>query len=171
VNELSTPVNLARATIVGIERQEVFTMDMPDAAQDIPRLSPVTKRHVRRRIYLPFGIGLVAVIALVIGISLAEFGNLSVWADFSVVMLFCPAFLLGLLFLVPIAFCAYAVYRLIILLLEPLGRARAFMARAAGATRRGGDVIARPIFRLRSFGAAIGAIRRSLSSIFSDPQG
>jgi hypothetical protein len=123
------------------------------------------------RIYLPFGIGLAAVVGLVIGISLAKFGNFSVWADFSVFLLFFPAFLAGLLALGLIAVCAYAVYGLIYWLLSPLGRARTFMERAARTTRRGGDMIARPIIRLRSLGAAIEALRRSLGSIFSDSQG
>jgi hypothetical protein len=146
-------------------------MAIGEPVQDRPNLSPNTKRHIRRRIYLPLGIGLAAVFGLVIGLGLVKFGTVSVWADFSVFLLFFPAFLAGLLALGLIVICTYAVYQLMYWLLIPLGRARVFMARAAKTTRRGGNMIARPIIKLRSLGAAIESFLRGVGSIFSDSQG
>lgn len=75
--------------------------------------NPVTRAAYRRQaglqIYLPLGIGLFALVALVVILWQGGVGSARAWADVSAIVLLLPVMVVGLLGLILISVAAYAV--------------------------------------------------------------
>ena len=128
--------------------------------------SKETRRQVWKQIYLPVGIGVLVLVGMVVGVSWIGVGTTGVWADVSLVLILLPAFLLGLVGLIILVGLTYVLLQLIYLLPGPLHRLQAEIERLGKATRRGADVIVRPIFMLGAVKAALKAAGNLIISIF-----
>jgi hypothetical protein len=132
--------------------------------------NPVTqaafRRQVRREIYLPIGLAVLAISLLIAAVILVGYGTASAWADMALVLLAVPlAFLLVLM----AAVLGAAIYLMLLLIREVptvTSTLQEGADRLEGAVRRGSDAAVRPVLAPAGVAAAIGELGRSLRSIF-----
>jgi hypothetical protein len=132
--------------------------------------NPVTqaafRRQVRLEVYLPLvlvGVVLAVLVAVVIGLA---YGTTSSWADVALVMLALP---LALLMILVTAALAGGIYLMFVLIREipPVTSGLHQGAdQVAEATRRGSDVVIRPIVVPSGIVAALAEVGRSVRAIF-----
>ena len=120
--------------------------------------NPVTQRQFRRQVqlqvYLPLLAALLALITLVIVFSLQSVGDVSVWADASLVLMAVPICLVGLVLLVAAGAAALGVMRLIGVIPPYAYRVQQGLAQAARQVQGVVDGGARPVVVLESAGAS-----------------
>jgi hypothetical protein len=121
---------------------------------------------VRREIYLPIALTVLAIIIGVTAVVVAGYGTASSWADMALVLLAVP---LAVLLVVLTAVLAGGIYLMFVLIREvpPVTSALQDGAeRLKGAVRRGSDVAVQPILAPAGLAAAIAEAGRGLRSIF-----
>ena len=132
--------------------------------------NPVTqaafRRQVRREVYLPIAMTVLAIVLLVAVVIVVAYGTASAWADMALVLLAVPVavLLVGLT-----AVLGAAIYLMLLLIREvpPLTSALQDGAeRLEGAVRRGCDAAVQPIFAPAGLAAGLAVLGRSLRSIF-----
>lgn len=128
--------------------------------------SKTTRRQIWRQIYLPLGIGVFVLAVMVVGFSWAGVGTTSVWSDISLVLILIPAFILGLMFLIILVGLTYVIIRLIDLIPDPIHRLHSNIERIREGTRKGADVMVRPILIMGAVKAALETVRNLIISIF-----
>ncbi len=116
--------------------------------------NPVTRAAYRRQagtqIYLPLGIGLIALVVLVAVLWQGSVGSARAWADVSAIVLLLPVIVVGLLGLILISAAAYAVGWLVGWLPGYAAVAQRYVAQAQFAIGRMSDVAATPVTIPRS---------------------
>ena len=132
--------------------------------------NPVTqaafRRQVRREVYLPIALTVLAIVLLVGIVIVVGYGTGSAWADMALVLLAVPV---AVLLVALTAVLGGAIYLMLILIREvpPLTSALQDGAdRLEGAVRRGGDAAVQPILAPSGLAAALAEVGRSLRSIF-----
>ena len=128
--------------------------------------NPVTQKRFRRQVqlqvYLPLLAALLALVTLVIVLSLQGVGDVSVWADASLVLMTMPICLVGLVLLVAAGAAALGVMRLIGVIPPYTYRVQQGLAQAARQVQRVVDGGARPVMVLNVAGASARAALRWL---------
>jgi hypothetical protein len=125
-----------------------------------------TRRQIWMQVYLPLGIGVITLAALVLWVWQAEFGAVSVWADVALVVVLIPLFVLGLITLVVLAGLTYGAFWLFGWLPDPLHRLQSTIARVERGTKKGADGVARPMLVVQAVIAMLKAAVGSIVSIF-----
>ena len=125
-----------------------------------------TRRQIWMEIYLPLGIGVMILAALVIWVWQAEFGAVSVWADVALVIVLIPLFVLGLIILIVLAGLTYGVFWLFGWLPDPLHRLQSTIDRVERGAQKGADGVARPMLMFHAAMAMLKAAVGSMVSIF-----
>jgi hypothetical protein len=136
-----------------------------------PQTKSATRRQVGLQIYLPLGLGALAIAALVAtmwGLRVAEASD---WADALLVVLLVPAMIIGLLVLAALLVLTILVARLMQSIPPPAKRVQDVTAGAAKAVRQTARMVTRPIFALRASMAALEAMVRGLGSILVGKRG
>jgi hypothetical protein len=118
------------------------------------------------QIYLPLGMGVMILAALVFWVWQAEFGAITVWADVALVLILIPLFVLGLIALIVLAGLTYGVFWLFDWLPDPLHRLQSIIARVVRETQKGADGVARPMLVVQAVIAMLEAAVASIVSIF-----
>lgn len=134
-----------------------------------PLRNPVThekhRREVSRQVFLPLIIGVVLLCVasgFVAYVGLAGTGDVSRWADISLIWLILPAMIATLVFLALLVGLVAAVTWMLGKL-PPLARqVQDFMARVNFAVHRGADAAASPFMRVRGMSAAWRRLRTRL---------
>jgi hypothetical protein len=128
---------------------------------------PVHESYLRYRkqrtsqIILPVVIAAIVVISLVVVVLAATFrgnGDVGRWAAISTVWIAITTCILGLVLLVVLSGMVFLMGRFLGIAPGYSGRAQDITHKFAGRIRRGGDMAARPIIALNSFGATIKAL-------------
>lgn len=125
-----------------------------------------TRRQIWLQIYLPLGMGVMILAALVFWVWQAEFGAVTVWADVALVVVLIPLFVLGLIILIVLAGLTYGVFWLFGWLPDPLHRLQSIIARVERGTQKGADGVARPMLVVQAVIAMLEAAVGSIVSIF-----
>ncbi|NIS80840.1 MAG: hypothetical protein GTO14_11665 [Anaerolineales bacterium] len=141
-------------------------MDPRFSQDNDTNLTSATRRQIRLQIMLPLVLGMLVVVAAVVWILFSGYGSASVWADLALILLTIPMFILGLLLLAVLVVFTYIISRLIIGLPAPLRRAQRVAARSARASRRSGDLAAKPFVTLPAVWASLRRFVQGLSEIF-----
>ncbi len=124
------------------------------------------RRQVRWQVYLPLGLGL---LALIVGVGLlarAGVGDPSLWADLALVLMVLPACLLGVILLAALAAAGLGVARLTVLLPPYSYRAQRAMSQLRTGMLRAANVSVTPIVATRSAGASAQAGMQVLGRLF-----
>ena len=136
-------------------------------------MSPVSQKAVREtssqvwvQIYLPLGMGVMILAALVFWVWQAEFGAVTVWADVALVLILIPLFVLGLTALIVLVGLTYGVFWLIGWLPDPLHRLQSTIARVERGTQKGADGVVRPMLVVQAVIATLKAAGGIIVSIF-----
>jgi cell division protein FtsW (lipid II flippase) len=108
------------------------------------------RRQVRLQVYLPLGLGILAVVGVGLGLWLAGVGQASVWADIGLVYLIVIGMVLLLVFLAVVIALTLGVSWLILRLPEPAQRLQEIVARIAGLVRRVADRGTQPFIGARA---------------------
>src|SRR5690606_35236343 len=124
----------------------------------VPLRNPVThekhRREVFRQIFLPLIIGIILLCAASVFVAYAGLsgtGDVSRWADISVIWIVVPAMVATLIFLILIVGLIYAVIWLLSSLPPLFRRVQDFMVRLHYAVRRGADASAAPFIKVSGF--------------------
>ena len=125
-----------------------------------------TRRQIWMQVYLPLGIGVITLAALVLWVWQAEFGAVSVWGDVALVVVLIPLFVLGLITLIVSAGLTYGAFWLFGWLPDPLHRLQSTIARVERGTQKGADGVARPMLVVQAVIAMLKAAVGSIVSIF-----
>ena len=125
-----------------------------------------TRRQIWMQIYLPLGMGVMILAALVFWVWQAGFGAVTVWADVALVVVLIPLFVLGLIILIVLAGLTYGVFWLFGWLPDPLYRLQSIIARVERGTQKGADSVARPMLVVQAVIAMLEAAVASIASIF-----
>ncbi|MBM2844681.1 MAG: hypothetical protein HW404_2518 [Anaerolineales bacterium] len=122
--------------------------------------NPVTqaafRRQVRREVYFPIAMSVLAIVLLVAVVIVVAYGTASAWADL-------------LLLVVLTGVLAGAIYLMLLLIREVptvTSTLQDGADRLEGAVRRGSDVVVQPIFAPAGLAAGLAVLGRSLRSIF-----
>ena len=125
-----------------------------------------TRRQIWVQIYLPLGMWVMILAALVFWVWQAGFGAVTVWADVALVVVLIPLFVLGLIILIVLAGLTYGVFWLFGWLPDPLHRLQSIIARVERGTQKGADGVARPMLVVQAVIAMLEAAVASIVSIF-----
>ena len=125
-----------------------------------------TRRQIWMQIYLPLGIGVIILAALVLWVWQAEFGSISVWADVALVIVLIPLFVLGLIALIVVAGLTYGAFWLFGWLPDPLHRLQSTIARMERGMQKGADSAVRPMLVVQAVIAMLKAAVGGIGSIF-----
>ena len=138
-----------------------------------PERNPITARTFRKQIalevYLPLGLFVILLAAMVYVLWTLGVGQFGAWADISLVLLLIPLFLLGLLLLGLLIGLVYGLAVVISWLPYPARRGQDLLVRVQATTRKGADMVAKPFLVP---GALIMALRHGLEyllGIFRSP--
>lgn len=135
-----------------------------------PPVNPVTQRSFRRQVgwqvYLPLGLGVLALIVLAVALASAGVGDASLWADLSLVLMALPACLLGVILFAALVAAGLGVARLTVLLPPYSFQAQRAMSRLRAAMLRAADVSVSPIVAARSAGASAQAGLQMVGRLF-----
>jgi hypothetical protein len=127
-----------------------------------------TEQHAGKRgrpwlwIGLPMFIGVLLIAGIVVAVLNMGFGTTQIWADVSLVIVLLPFCLLGFIPLIVLIGLSYGVGRLVGWLPDPLKQIDSFLAQAARESRRGSELIARPMLVAQGFLAMVGTFLRGL---------
>lgn len=120
----------------------------PDPVKDsVPASTPqlaTFRRQVWLQVYLPLGLGVLAVAGVGLGLWQAGVGQASVWADVGLICLVVTGMVLLLVFLALVVALTMGVSWLILRLPEPAQRLQGIVGRVAGIVRRVADRSAQP---------------------------
>lgn len=130
-----------------------------------PKTQAAFRRQVRLQIYLPLGLGILAVGGVGIGLALEGVGTVSAWADITLVYLLIVALIVGLVALAAVGALAFGVGWVIVRLPGPAMQTQVLIARAAGIVRRGAEAGIRPILVTRSAWASVRVALRALAGV------
>ncbi|HLE23830.1 MAG TPA: hypothetical protein VI701_05925 [Anaerolineales bacterium] len=132
--------------------------------------NPVTRaafrRQVRREVYLPIALAVLAILLLVTVVIFVQYGTSSAWADMALVLLAVPV---AVLLVVLTAVLGGAIYLMLLLIREVptvTSTLQDGADRLEGAVRRGSDAAVQPIFAPAGVAAALAELGRSVRSIF-----
>ena len=132
--------------------------------------NPVTqaafRRQVRREVYLPIALTVLAIVLLVAVAIVVRYGTGGAWADIALVLLAVPV---ALLLVVLTGVLAGAIYLMLLLIREVptvTSTLQDGADRLEGAVRRGSDAVVQPILAPAGLAAGLAVIGRSLRSIF-----
>lgn len=132
----------------------------------LPERNPVTheahRREVLWQVTVPLIIGIVAILVLAFLAARGATDNVSRWADISLIWLILPMLFITLIFILLVGAIAYGVIWLVRKLPVYARRAQDLVASLVALTRRLGDAVVEPIIRIRSYRAAMEALRREL---------
>jgi hypothetical protein len=104
-------------------------------------------RQVRRQVYLPLALGVLAVIGLVVLAGTAQVAGTGTWADVALVIMLLPVLIVGVVVLGAAVGAAYLAARLIQILPEPAARVRLHWNRYRRMAERGADMAVEPILK------------------------
>lgn len=137
-------------------------------SQAEPKRSQTKKfqRQVWLQIYFPIAFVIFILGVLAATLSLNQKGTASVWGDASLIMLFIPVFVIGLILLLLLIAFAYLVARLVGYLPTPMSGIHQRMKDLDYSTRRLSRTISRPFFFPSAVSSAIRAAFRGWASIF-----
>jgi len=122
-------------------------------------------RQVRRQVYLPLAVGVLAVVGLVVLAGTAHVAGTRTWADVALVFLLLPVLVVGVLVLGAAVGGAYLVTRLIQILPEPAARVRLYWRRYSRMAERGADLAVEPILRGYSVWSGAAATARKTKAL------
>jgi hypothetical protein len=130
----------------------------------LPERNPVThalhRREVLWQITVPLVIGGIVILALAVLAAFGSSGNVSRWADISLIWVLSPMLVISLIFFVILAGLAYLMI-VVIRKLPPLMRRFQDLVATLGAqVRKITDLIVEPILRIHSFTTSVQAGRR-----------
>ena len=132
--------------------------------------NPVTRaafrRQVRREVYLPIALAVLAILLLVTVVIFVQYGTSSAWADMALVLLAVPV---AILLVVLTAVLGGAIYLMLLLIREVptvTSTLQDGADRLEGAVRRGSDAAVQPILAPAGVAAALAELGRSVRSIF-----
>jgi cell division protein FtsW (lipid II flippase) len=108
------------------------------------------RRQVRLQVYLPLGLGILAVAGVGLGLWLTGVGQASVWADIGLVYLIVTGMVLLLVFLAVVIALTLGVSWLILRLPEPAQRLQEIVARIARLVRRVADRSTQPFIGVQA---------------------
>ena len=123
------------------------------------------RRQMLLQVYMPLGLGILVLAALVAWLWIGGVGDAGTWADVALILLLIPALLIGLAILAAIIALAVLIVRLIGLIPEPAHRTQVIIRRVERETSRSIDLALRPLLALSSLWAALKAIGKALISI------
>lgn len=123
------------------------------------------KRQVRLQVYLPLGVFVLLLAAVVAWFWIGGVGEAGVWADVGLIMLLIPALFVGLIMLALFLTLAILVGKLVGLIPEPANRLRLIVRRVEKETRRGVDLALNPLMNLSAIWSALKAIGTGLAEI------
>lgn len=123
------------------------------------------KRQVRLQVYLPLGVFVLLLAAVVAWFWIGGVGEAGVWADVGLIMLLIPALFVGLIMLALFLTLAILVGKLVGLIPEPANRLRLIVRRVEKETRRGVDLATNPLVNLSAIWSALKAIGTGLAEI------
>jgi hypothetical protein len=136
----------------------------------IPERNPETHKKYRQeafwQITFPVLLGVIALLAVsgvMIWAGLSGSGNLSKWADVSLIWLILPVLVVFLLFLAVLGALVYAVILLLQVLPRYTYKAHQAFEAASGLVKRGSDAATEPVMRAASTAAGLRTLLRSLS--------
>lgn len=139
----------------------------PDILMEAPpRPRKAFTRQVWTQVFLPVGLAVLVLVALVVVLWRAQVAEASTWADVALVMLILPAFILGILMLLALGGLVYVLAQVARGVPGPARQALAFLRRAETQVRRGAGAVTRPFVVVPAVWAAIATVFRSLGSIF-----
>ena len=149
-------------------------MDPFDLQEDLKRRTDISgesvesawRRQVWLQIYLPFGVGLLLLLALIAIILFAQYGDASVWADLSVVILVSAALILGFLGLTVLVAASIGVIYLIRNIQEPFDQTRQAAFQAQQAVEEASIAAAKPVIAPQAATHAFISGVRYLAGIF-----
>jgi hypothetical protein len=124
-----------------------------------------TRRQIWLQIYLPLGIGALALAGLGIWVFLAGFGTVSVWADVGLVLIIIPTFVIGLLIFAALIGMTYGLFRLFGILPEPIRKFHSTVERVGEVIGRGADLTVWPVITVGKVGAALKAVWQAVVSL------
>lgn len=132
----------------------------------LPERNPETHRAHRRevllQITLPLVIGVIIVLVLAVLAALGAPGNVSRWADVSLIWLIIPMLLVALIFLVVFGGLAFGVFYLIRLIPGYARQVQDFFTLVGAKVKQGSDMAVEPVLRVQSFIASLNAVKRNL---------
>ena len=135
-----------------------------DLPPTFPPRNPFTQQKHRREVFwqitIPLAIGLIIVLALAVGVTLASSTQASRLADVSLIWLILPAMIIALVFLVLTAGLAYGIIWLIGKLPSLTFKIHKFLIQLSVRVRKISDKIAEPVIRVESMKASWRALRR-----------
>jgi uncharacterized membrane protein (UPF0182 family) len=123
------------------------------------------KRQMRLQVYLPLGLFVLLLAAIVAWFWVGGVGGAGVWADVGMITLLIPALFLGLIVLAIFIALAVLIGRLIGLIPDPADRVQSIIRRVERQTTRGVDLALRPLVGLSALWSALKAIGASLAAI------
>lgn len=123
------------------------------------------KRQVRLQVYLPLGVFVLLLAAVVAWFWIGGVGEAGVWADVGLIMLLIPALFVGLILLALFLALAILIGKLVGLIPEPANRVRLIVRRVEKETRRGVDLATNPLVNLSAIWSALKAIGTGLAEI------
>jgi len=123
------------------------------------------KRQVRLQVYLPLGVFVLLLAAVVAWFWIGGVGEAGVWADVGLIMLLIPALFVGLILLALILALAILIGKLVGLIPEPANRLRLIVRRVEKETRRGVDLALNPLVNLSAIWSALKAIGTGLAEM------
>jgi sulfite exporter TauE/SafE len=132
---------------------QLTTMASDPVKNPVPVTTPelaTFRRQVWLQVYLPLGLGIVAVVAVGLGLWLAGVGQASVWADIGLVYLIVTGMVLLLVFLAVVIALTLGVSWLILRLPEPAQRFQEIVTRIARLIRLVADRSAQPFIGARA---------------------
>jgi hypothetical protein len=132
-----------------------------------PKTQAAHRRQVWLQVYLPFGVGVVVVIALVVGLWLGGAGAAGVWADVSLVFLMALALVIGLLGLAAAVALLVASIWVAHELPPQAARLQHLLHRVQQGTRRGADASVAPLLTAKATWGAVAEVVRGLAAIWT----
>jgi hypothetical protein len=123
------------------------------------------KRQMRLEVYLPLGLSILAIGALVAWLWLGGVGDAGTWADVALIALIIPALFAGLIVLATVIALAVLIGKLTGLIPEPASQVQKLFHRAERGISRGADQALQPFLILSAIWAAVRAIGRGLAGI------
>lgn len=129
--------------------------------------NPITyqahKRQITWQIFVPFGVGLLLVLAIAVCATQGSNFQVSQWADASLVMMIFSWMLLGFLSLVGLIFSIFAISRVLRFLPFYFFRFQGFLFRLQIRSHAISNRAVEPFLRMHSFTAKANALKRQFS--------
>ncbi len=132
--------------------------------------NPVTqaafRRQVRRQVYLPLGLMLLAIGAFIAVAASVGYGTAGAWADTTLILLTVPMAVVLAIMLAALATASYLLVRLMREIPSFTSGLQQGVDRVSGAVQGASDAAVRPVIIPRAIAAAVAEAGRSLRSLF-----